>query len=157
MMNKLHRNRSIYLISALWTDSMENEISARSGYSPLFYVNSLQTAKKICEESGIYKGEWGCGSEFDKPNMIYEKIKEYDGVQLINKGEKYKTKQNIKGKPFDIMAVDNYIGETLIVTKVENGFSKNGWVYFKTANDIAGETKHLKRVWWFLGCCEKAG
>ncbi len=40
----------IFMISALWTDELENEIRSAYGYSPIGFVRTEAEAKEICKE-----------------------------------------------------------------------------------------------------------
>lgn len=69
----------MYIIEKLWTDSMENSISAALGYSIVGYVNTEEEAKKVVEEGGIVKKEcWAMNG--DMPLLKYKKIEKYESI-----------------------------------------------------------------------------
>jgi hypothetical protein len=84
----------IYLIEEIWSDSMENDVSAALGYAPVGYVTDEEVAKKIVEDGGLVPVDYNWvtssynrvfkGMRYSK--FKYKPIKEY-GVQSSNEAK----------------------------------------------------------------------
>ena len=70
----------IFLIEKLWTDPMENELSAAAGYSVEGYVKTENEARCIVKEGGEYK--YSCWAIINWPKPIsalrYRKMGKYE-------------------------------------------------------------------------------
>ncbi len=133
----------IYLISRFWV----NEDNER-GYTPLFFVDSVEEAGKICKEAGDCEGLI-CDKLMTVPNMKFQEIKSFSvfekETRVIEKGQKYTL---ITDEDED--DVDR---EIKTVTGVKNKYSPDGWVYFYKGDNQKKE--YHSRVWFFLEYCER--
>ena len=70
----------VYMIEHIWFDSMENNIHAASGYSPVGWVETEKEAKKIVKGLGVCTGKECWAAMANEPKGRYTPIKRYNAT-----------------------------------------------------------------------------
>jgi len=77
-MDKQNDGKLVFLIEKIWTDSMENEVSAAVGYVPYGYALTEELAKSFCDKGKQYtkKDCWAIMSPM--PEYRYNTLKQVE-------------------------------------------------------------------------------
>ena len=77
-MNEQNNGKLVYLIEKIWTDSLENEISAAVGYEPFGFMVNEEAAKNFCAKGRLYKQKDCWAIRDSLPEYRYKPVKQVE-------------------------------------------------------------------------------
>jgi hypothetical protein len=81
----VEKGKSIFLISRLWIDPMENQHLAAMGYSPVGFVSTKEEADTIVESGGFADRSTCWAMDGTERNLKFDEIPEY--AQKLDEGD----------------------------------------------------------------------